>query len=130
MEEEAAGGGEHAAGFDHTGAEELDEVVETVLVAGGFARVAERDGDGAVTVAAEAGSVAVEVAHRLHPQALLAVAGVEGRIDVDEVDASGRHGLEDGEVIAMQDAVQHTSRTKFAMWVYPIRCLCLLHPTI
>ena len=56
VEEERAGGGEDAVSFDHAGAEEAEEVVEGVAVAGGAGVLG--DDFGAVAAAAEAYAVA------------------------------------------------------------------------
>ena len=108
VEEERAGGGEDAVGFDEAGAEEAEVVVEGVGVVGAAGLRL-----GAVAVAAEAGAVAGIVADGLHAGALLGGAGVEGRVDVDELDAGVGEGAEGGEVFAVEDAV-HGGFTVYA----------------
>jgi len=91
VEEERAGGGEDAVGFDHAGAEEAEEVVEGVSVTGCSGMV---DDVGAVAPAAEADAVAGLVADGLDLLSALPFACVEGRIDVDEFDGPGFHRLQ------------------------------------
>ena len=99
VQEEGAGGGEDAVGFDHARAEEADVVVEDVGVDG-------RGGElfGAVAIAAEAGAVALRIANRPDAGALLRDAGVEGRVDVDELDAGVGERAQGGEVVVLKDA--------------------------
>ena len=100
VEEERAGGGEDAVGFGEAGAEEAEVVVEGVGVAGGVGGAL-----GAIAVAAEAGAVAGVVADGLEAGAGLGGAGVEGWVDVDELDAGVREGAQGGEVFGVEDAV-------------------------
>jgi hypothetical protein len=79
VEEEGAGGGEDAVSFNHSGAQETDEVVELVGVAGGLSG----EDLGAVAFAAESGAIAGVVADGFHLLPGLAAAGIEGRVYVD-----------------------------------------------
>ena len=103
VEEERAGRGEDAVSFDHAGAEEAEEVLEPVAVAGAPSLVGEDLG--AVALAAEADAVAGCVTDGLHLGAALAFAGVEGRIDVDQLDGLVCHLLKDFEVVAVDDPI-------------------------
>lgn len=104
MEEERAGWGEDAMGFDDARLEEADVVVEGVGVGDGGGK-----GFCAVTVAAESGAVSGDVADGFHLDALLGGASVEGRIDVDELHAGVGESAQSGEVFAMDDLIHETS---------------------
>ena len=84
VEEEGAGGCEDAVGFDEAGAEKAEEVVEAIAVT--FASVLLSEDFGAVATATESYAVACVVADGLDLLAALAFAGVEGGIDVDQLD--------------------------------------------
>ena len=101
VEEEAAGGGEDAVGFDEVRAEEGEIVAEGIGVTGGGGHEAL----GAVAMAAEADAIAGGVADGAHLRPELAFAGVEGWVDVDERDGGGGEAAEDVEAVGLHDAV-------------------------
>ena len=103
VEEERAGGGEYAVRFDEAGAEEAEEVVEAVVVAGATGLGGEDVG--AVAAAAETDAVASFVADGFHLLAELPFAGVEGGIDVDELDGGRVHGLQNLEVVPLHNTI-------------------------
>ncbi len=87
-------------GLDHARAEEADVVVEEIGVDGGRGELL-----GAIAVAAKAGAVAGGVSDGLDAGALLSDAGVEGRVDIDELDAGAAEIAQCGEIFASDDAV-------------------------
>ncbi len=101
VDEEAAGGTEEAMGFGEAGAKEFKVVGKGVVVAGVWVE----GGLDAVAAAPEAGAAGGVVADGAHAAALLAAAGVEGWVDVDEVDGGGFEVGEHGEIFAEEDAV-------------------------
>jgi hypothetical protein len=98
---QAAGLSEEAMGLAKSRLEEREVVFERV----GEARVF-GEALGAVTASRESLAIAAAlVAHRPHPQALLDLAGVEGWIDVDEIDRRIRKGAQHLEALAVNDPV-------------------------
>jgi len=89
--------------------EEAEKVVEAVAVAGASGLGGEYVG--AVAVAAEADAVAGFVADGFHLRSELALASVEGGIDVDELDGVCVHGLQNVEVVPLHNTVHAVSRT-------------------
>ena len=89
---------EQAVGLDQARFEEGQVIVKDIGVAFGA------DLDGLIALPAEAGAVAVLAAFGADLRARLGLAGVEGRIDVDQVDGCGGQGLQDGEVVTEVDA--------------------------
>ena len=93
---------EHAAGLDQARFEEGQVIVEDVGV--GFGA----DLDRLIAAARQTRCGPrrrLPSAHGLDLRARLGLAGVEGRVDVDEIDRRGRERLEDGEVVGEVDAV-------------------------
>ena len=118
VEEEAAGGREHAVRLQQARAQKAEEVVELVGIARGLCRTGLSGGEAAelilhqlraVPVPAEADAVARRVAHRLHAQARLPLPGIERRIDVDQRHRTSRHPSQRLQIVALHDAVQIVS---------------------
>ena len=103
VQKERTGGRENAVRLHHARAQEADVVVKAVAVG----RVAACGLLRAVALAAKSCSIARRIADGLHPGALLGGAGVEWRVDVDQLDARAGQGAQGGEVFAVQDAVGH-----------------------
>ena len=101
MEIQAAGGFEQAVSLSEARFEEGQVIVIDIGVAFGT------DLDGFIAPPAEAGTVTVGVAFGADLGARLGFAGVEGRIDVDQVNGFGGQGLQDGEVVTKVDCVGH-----------------------
>jgi acyl dehydratase len=101
MEEERASRRQDTVGFGEARSKEAEEVVKGVGVAGCGGEFL-----GAVALPSEAGAVASGVADGLDAVALLRGAGVEGRVDVDELYAAGGHFAEGGQVVLLDDTVQ------------------------
>ena len=99
VEEQRPVGGEHAPRGFEPRREEAQVVVIRVVPAG----TAEHFG--AVALAAEAGAVAVRIAHRPQARALLHLAGVERRVEVDEPRDPVVQALQDVEAVAEHDAL-------------------------
>ncbi len=127
VEEEAAGGREDAVGFEKAGVEKGGEVVEGIGVACGPGGEVGGDAFGAVAVAAEAGAVAEGIADGAELRTVLAASGVERRVDVDEGNGGGREGLEDVEVVAMEDTAGHGEAGDVAGSLYHLRSVPLRH---
>ena len=94
VEEQAAVVIQQTVGFGHAGTEEADVVVEIV----GVPAVA--DDMGTVAAALETGAVAVGVGRDLDASAGLGFAGVEGRVNVDELERAIGQGGQDIKIVA------------------------------
>ena len=101
MQKERTRGIQDAMGFGEPRAEEAEVVGESVgVVVGGGVEFF-----GAVAMATEAGAVAGVVTDGAEAGTLLGGPGVEGRVDVDELDGGVGEGAERGEVFGFDDAV-------------------------
>ncbi len=92
---------EQTVGFIQTGFEERQVVIIDIGVPLGT------DLDGLIAPAAKAGAVTVLAALCADLCARLGFAGVERRVDVDQVDGSIRQGLQEGQVVTKVDTVGH-----------------------
>ena len=100
VEEERARGGEHPVGLDQSRLEEGQVVVEAIPIAG----LAERGGP--IALALEAGPVSRRVLLRAEGHPRLGAPGVEGRVDIDEVDAAGTERTQYRQIV-LEDDPQH-----------------------
>jgi hypothetical protein len=92
---------EHPVSLLHARGEEGQEIVKVIGV------TLRTELDRLVALALEAHPVAVRAALGADLGARLGLAGVEGRVDVDQVDRLRGQGLQDGQVIAKVNAVGH-----------------------
>jgi len=92
---------EDTIGFLQARLQKSQVVIEDIQV------FAATQADGLVAVAAEAGAVAGFGSFGLDLVPALALASVERRVDVDQVDAFGLHLLQDRQVIAKKYCVFH-----------------------
>ena len=99
VEVERALGAQQPVGLLEPGRQEREVVLEPVAVAGA---VQQRR---AVAPALEAGALARRVAERLQRPTLLELAGVEGRVDVDQLEGLPGEATQQLEVLAEQDLI-------------------------
>ena len=93
--------GEHAIGFLQAGAQKAEVVVEHIRIGQGTNR------DGLVSPSLKPGAIAIDRGHGLFLRQRLLLSRVEGRVDIDEIDARRRQRLEYRQALTEVDTMLH-----------------------